>query len=77
MGNGIAIFLTILGLLLIVGGFFVGVYIAEETTVTGFNFELAIVYWIYGLLSGSFFIGLGKIVDQLAQIIEQNEEQNE
>jgi len=74
MEDGAVWYFYILGGLIIALGGVAGVYFGEEVgafTGQGFNIMQAGIYWLAGLISGSIFIGIGKVISQLNQIIEQ------
>ncbi|OAB33123.1 hypothetical protein PMSD_15525 [Paenibacillus macquariensis subsp. defensor] len=72
-GNKIASVLTWIGVAIIVASIILGVVLGR-VDVGGFieSYEqvwsITIIYWIAGLISGMFFIGLSEVIEQLHRI---------
>ena len=71
MRNPIAICLFILGILKIFVAFIAGIFIAYEGY-DGFQFNVAISWWLSGIVAGIFLIGIGEIINLLQKLLDQN-----
>ena len=70
MKNPIAICLFSLGVLTIFVAFIAGIITANDNY-DGFQFYVALAWWLSGIVAGIFFMGIGEIINLLQKLLNQ------
>ncbi|GGH18810.1 hypothetical protein [Paenibacillus segetis] len=66
--NKISIILAWIGIIYIVVGFILGLVLGKDSDGYEQVWSLTFIWWVGGLISGMFFIGLSEIIEQLHRI---------
>lgn len=75
----VSIVLYVIGGLLFIGGIVTGLVLGTVEKISWgtsygyeFHFEIAIIYWVFGIVLGTLFIGYGEIIDLLTIIANRD-----
>lgn len=68
----IGISLKVLGILILTGGILIGIVTGRDSVAIGFDYTIALEWWVLAVMCAAFFYGMGEIVNLLDKILKKS-----